>query len=229
MLIVDKLDSTGIKPMSRTEQVIMTRELADAPFAERLVAARRVLEWYTDDKKRELRIVNHTGPYESEDAVNDKGVVTPKPVTGDKPSTVLETVDKKTGKVVKGDRMDCGAQDFTPKPKPSVTPRPQPKPTPSQSLSPKSTNPDDYVHKSGAPKATAAGSGTKATRVSTTRTGGGGVTDSAASRPGSVTGVTAPGATPAPMTTRTVQPTEAGSQPTSTGTSCAPPPGMTTC
>ena len=76
---------------------------------------------------------------------------------------------------------------------------------------PKSSNPRDYVYPSGKPKVTSGPSRSTPHPVETKKPGGGGVVDTPTNKPGSESGVTAPGATPAPTTPRPTNPPEGGS------------------
>ena len=115
----------------------------------------------------------------------------------------------------------------TPTPTSTPTPEPSPTPTPSKTLEPKG----ESTVEPGAPKATQTEKPQESAKpVRTSRPGGGGVTDSPTRAPGSESGVTAPGASPAPTTTRDVVPQEDGANdPSSSGTTCVPAPGEDSC
>ena len=118
-----------------------------------------------------------------------------------------------------------------PKPTPSKAPSPKPTPSKAPSLEPKSTNPADYKHETGAPKATV----TEPAKASpdpvvTQTTGGGGVVDTPTKTPESESGVTAPGADPAPTTTQAAPPPADGANTPKPGaTTCVPAPGKDSC
>jgi hypothetical protein len=78
-------------------------------------------------------------------------------------------------------------------------------------VTPKSSDPKDYTYPSGKPKVPTVTTPAedKPPAVQTVKTGGGGVIDTPTNTPGSESGVTAPGATPAP-TTPTPKPTNEG-------------------
>lgn len=126
----------------------------------------------------------------------------------------------------------------TPKPKPSTppttTPKPKPKPKPKPPVTcppgqapndngvcvkPKSNNKGDYKHDTGKPKAPApkAPADKKPKPVETAKPGGGGVVDTPTNKPGSETGVTAPGKTPAPPVKPTPPPSNEGGSGSNTG------------
>ncbi len=103
----------------------------------------------------------------------------------------------------------------TPPPTHKVCPWPL---TKGKCLQPKSSDPNDYVHKKDAPKATVDEGPSKPSKVTTSVTGGGGVVDTPTKEPGSPSGVTAPGADPAPTEDRDPPPAEDGAQPESMAT-----------
>lgn len=120
----------------------------------------------------------------------------------------------------------------SPTPKPSTKPTPKPTPTTESSLEPKSSNPEDYKHETGAPKAkVTTPAQAKPEPVVTKKPGGGGVIDTPTKAPGSESGITAPGASKAPTSAPTAQqPPEAGANtPTPGATSCVPAPGKSGC
>lgn len=134
------------------------------------------------------------------------------------------------------------APSKAPTPEPSVTPSespgPSPAPTPSEtetpepseppSLEPKSSNPADYKHETGAPKAeVTTPAQAKPDPVVTETTGGSGVIDTPTKAPGSESGVTAPGASPAP--TMTQEPAAGANTPEPSATTCVPAPGKSEC
>lgn len=94
---------------------------------------------------------------------------------------------------------------------PHTTTNPCPPGNTIPSCSPKSHNAKDYTYPSGKPKATVTGPADKAPpAVTTTKPGGGGVTDTPTKPAGSETGGKAPGATPAPTTKATPPPNQGG-------------------
>lgn len=84
--------------------------LRNGSYQGRLDLARKVLGWYADPK-REMRIVRKDGAYTSAFMRDDGTTGTSH---GNKPSTVIETVDRATDEVIKGDRVNCGDQPYVP-------------------------------------------------------------------------------------------------------------------
>lgn len=123
-------------------------------------------------------------------------------------------------------RAGCGnpAKAVVPVPKPPVRhPRPCPKGQNKNAngvcVKPKSSNPTEYkypVGKTPVPKVTTSPEA-KPPVVETTHTGGNAVVDTPAKAPGTETGGTAPGATPAPTKSATPPPNEGGSNNGSVG------------
>lgn len=169
-------------------------------------------------------------------------------ISGDRKAVLVTTKDGKKVWVMArcGNPVTTGKPNLptgnTDQPKPTSTPTSTPTPTSTtpkpgckwpltngRCLQPKSSNPKDYIHITGAPKATVNSGPTTPSPVITSQTGGGGVIDSPTRAPGSTSGVVAPGATPAPTTPRDTPPPESGAQPPSTGSTCVPAPGQTTC
>lgn len=105
---VDK--KSGIKAIKSTDVARKVVELHNGPYQDRLELARKVVGWYTSPS-RELSIVKKDGVYTS-NTMKDDGTTTTS--YGNKPSDVVETRDRKTGDVVKGDRINCGDQDYKP-------------------------------------------------------------------------------------------------------------------
>ena len=107
------------------------------------------------------------------------------------------------------------------------TTKPPTKPTPS----PKSSSPSDYEHKTEAPKAKVTEPARpKPDPVQTAKPGGGGVVDTPTKTPGSESGVTAPGANPAPTQSKAPKPQATGANtPAPSASSCVPAPGKASC
>lgn len=108
-LLVTKANETGVEKTKPADVAAKVTKLHNGPYQERLKLARKVLGWYTDPN-RELTLVKKDGVYTSNTM---KGNGTTATSYGNKPSLVLETRDRRNGKVVKGDRMNCGDQDYT--------------------------------------------------------------------------------------------------------------------
>lgn len=141
-------------------------------------------------------------------------------------------VDQSNCQIVSGlvVRAGCGnpGKDVNPPPGPKPSPSPSPTPpgptpTPCPSgqtpntngvcVEPKSGDPKDYAYPSGKPPVPTVTTPPEASPppVATSKPGGGGVTDNPTKKPGSESGVTAPGASPAPTTPSTPPPNEGGS------------------
>lgn len=119
-----------------------------------------------------------------------------------------------SGAVVKY-RLECGFQVVWPTPPTDIpcvadcNPCPPGNTTPS--CAPKSSNPDDYTYPDDKPPVTANPTADSTPpAVTTEQTGGGGVIDTPTNDPGTETGVTAPGADPAPTTPASPPPNEGG-------------------
>ena len=115
---------------------------------------------------------------------------------------------------------------------PPVKPtKPPTTPTPSKTPSPKSSSPSDYEHKTEAPKAKVTEPARpKPDPVQTAKPGGGGVVDTPTKTPGSESGVTAPGANPAPTQSKAPKPQATGANtPAPSASSCVPAPGKASC
>lgn len=109
-LLVAKANETGVENTKPADVAAKVTKLHNGPYQDRLELARKVLGWYTDPN-HELTIVKKDGVYTSNTMKGDGTTATS---YGNKPSTVLETRDRRNGKLVKGDRLDCGMQNFKP-------------------------------------------------------------------------------------------------------------------
>jgi hypothetical protein len=109
-LLVTKANETGVEKTKPEDVAAKVTKLHNGPYQDRLALARKVLGWYTD-QNRELSLVKKDGVYTS-NSMKDNGTTSTS--YGNKPSLVLETRDRRDGKVVKGDRMNCGDQSFKP-------------------------------------------------------------------------------------------------------------------
>lgn len=111
-LLVTKINELAAIPKSGISAVkeADVAKLHNGPYQDRLELARPVLAWYTSSE-RVLSIVKKDGPYTSNTMKGDGTTTTS---YGNKPSDVIETRDRTTGKVIKGDRINCGDQNFVP-------------------------------------------------------------------------------------------------------------------
>jgi hypothetical protein len=109
-LSLQKAREIGLDKTDPSQVAAKVVVLNNGPFQDRLDLARKVLGWYADPK-RKMRIVQKDGAYTSAfmkaDGTTDAS-------HGNKPSTVIETVDRATDEVIKGDRVNCGDQPYVP-------------------------------------------------------------------------------------------------------------------
>jgi hypothetical protein len=103
------------------QQATRVTELQNAPFAEREALADKVLGWYSDPS-RVLKIEQKNEAYVSAGATSSGSVVTAVDSQDNKASTVVTTADRKTGQVIKQDRVNCGDQPYKPTPPPTTPP-----------------------------------------------------------------------------------------------------------
>lgn len=107
-----KLNSTGVETRLASEQNVLATQLYGGPFADRLNAARKVLNWYLKEGNT-FNIDQQTGPYLTNLMTDGANSGSPLVVDGasNRDSTVLTTTDA-NGSTVKEDRTNCGGQDM---------------------------------------------------------------------------------------------------------------------
>ena len=226
MLSLDVAGDLGFVKTPASQQAAQVSKYYNAPFQAREALANQVLGWYAAPS-HVLRIVNTTVAYQSNGAQSKGGVATTFASRSTQKSTVLQTVDKNTGRVKNNRRLNCGFQKFVPKPPPGPPHGPPPPPPPGgcaygttpSGLCKKSPNPGDYVYPPGKPKASVSGPADKQPPVVHTQ-----------SNPAATPTIKAPGASPSPTKYSPPPPPVTGAPaPSQAPTSCVNPPGMNIC